>query len=117
MTVVSGVEVEVARRRFTVEEYHRMVEAGILRANDRVELIEGEIVQMTPIGRRHSASVAELNRLQNAAVDDPEIATRIAQYELAFKMQTSVPALMEFKDEPNKVLEMYGTKGADGPRP
>src|SRR5215212_160283 len=36
-------------------------------------------------------AVAELNKLQNAAVDDPEIATRIAQYELAFKMQTSVP--------------------------
>jgi hypothetical protein len=59
-------------------------------------------------------AVAELNKLQNAAVDDPEIATRIAQYELAFKMQTSVPALMEFKDEPMKVLEMYGTKGPDG---
>jgi hypothetical protein len=59
-------------------------------------------------------AVAELNKLQNAAVDDPEIATRIAQYELAFKMQTSVPALMEFKGEPMKVLEMYGTKGPDG---
>ncbi|MBN9122355.1 MAG: DUF1501 domain-containing protein [Planctomycetes bacterium] len=59
-------------------------------------------------------AVARLNELQNAAVDDPEIATRIAQYELAFKMQTSVPALMEFKDEPAKVLEMYGAKGPDG---
>ena len=59
-------------------------------------------------------AVAELNKLQNAAVDDPEIATRIAQYELAFKMQTSVPALMEFKDEQAKVLESYGTKGPDG---
>jgi hypothetical protein len=59
-------------------------------------------------------AVAELNKMQNAVVDDPEIATRISQYELAFKMQTSVPALMEFKDEPMKVLEMYGTKGPDG---
>ncbi len=59
-------------------------------------------------------AVAELNKMQNAVVDDPEIATRIAQYELAFKMQTSVPALMEFKDEPMKVLDMYGTKGPDG---
>ena len=59
-------------------------------------------------------AVAELNQMQNAAVDDPEIATRIGQYELAFKMQTSVPALMDMKDEPAKVLELYGTKGPDG---
>jgi len=59
-------------------------------------------------------AVAALNKIQNGAVDDPEIATRIAQYELAFKMQTSVPALMEFKDEPTKVLESYGAKGPDG---
>jgi hypothetical protein len=59
-------------------------------------------------------AVGELNRMQNAVVDDPEIATRISQYELAFRMQTSVPALMEFKDEPAKVLDMYGAKGPDG---
>jgi hypothetical protein len=59
-------------------------------------------------------AVAELNKMQNAAVDDPEIATRIGQYELAFKMQASVPALMDLKDEPVKVLDLYGTKGADG---
>ena len=43
--------------------------------------------------------------MQNAVVDDPEIATRIGQYELAFKMQTSVPALMDLKDEPAKILD------------
>jgi len=59
-------------------------------------------------------AVSALNKMQNAAVDDPEIATRISQYELAFRMQTSVPALMQFKDEPAKVLDMYGTKGPDG---
>src|SRR5262249_42593264 len=46
--------------------------------------------------QRDVVDVAQaLNRLQNEAVDDPEIATRIAQYEMAFKMQTSVPALMD----------------------
>lgn len=45
-----------------------MAEAGILHEDDRVELIEGEIVQMTPIGRRHAACVAELNRLLVPAV-------------------------------------------------
>lgn len=55
--------VEVLRRSFTTEEYHRMGEAGILREDDRVELIEGEIVQMTPIGSRHAACVMRLNQL------------------------------------------------------
>ena len=47
-------------------------------------------------------------------MNDPEIATRIAQYELAFKMQTSVPELVDISDEPQHVLDLYGTKGADG---
>jgi hypothetical protein len=59
-------------------------------------------------------TVAALNQLEDKVVDDPEIATRIAQYELAFRMQTSVPELMNFADEPAHVLDMYGTKGADG---
>ncbi|MCE9566091.1 MAG: DUF1501 domain-containing protein [Planctomycetes bacterium] len=59
-------------------------------------------------------AVSQLNQIHNGVVDDPEVATRIAQYEMAFKMQTSVPALMDFKNEPAKVLDMYGTKGTDG---
>ncbi len=49
-----------------------------------------------------------LNRLRQGAVGDPEITTRIAQYEMAFRMQTSVPELIDFKREPRHVLEMYG---------
>lgn len=52
-----SVSVEVTRRRFTLGEYHRMSEAGILNEDDRVELIRGEIVQMTPIGSRHAFGV------------------------------------------------------------
>jgi hypothetical protein len=59
-------------------------------------------------------AVGRLNLMHNAAVDDPEIATRISQYELAFKMQASVPRLMDLADEPKAVLESYGAKGADG---
>jgi hypothetical protein len=59
-------------------------------------------------------AVQSLNRLQEQTTDDPEISTRIAQYELAFKMQTSVPGLMDLRDEPKKVLDLYGTQGADG---
>jgi hypothetical protein len=59
-------------------------------------------------------TVQQLNKLQQNVVDDPEIATRIAQYEMAFRMQTSVPGLMDVSSEPNKVLDMYGAKSGDG---
>lgn len=59
-------------------------------------------------------AVTQLNLLHNQNVDDPEIATRIAQYELAFRMQTSVPQLMDFTNEPQHVLDLYGTRGGDG---
>ncbi len=52
---------EPTTRRFTVEEYYRMAEAGILGEDDRVELLDGEIVQMSPIGSRHAACVDRLN--------------------------------------------------------
>ncbi|MFB6265339.1 MAG: Uma2 family endonuclease [Bradymonadaceae bacterium] len=51
------------RRRFTVEEYHRMAQAGVLGEDDRVELLDGEIVEMTPIGSAHASKVTRLNRL------------------------------------------------------
>jgi hypothetical protein len=52
--------------------------------------------------------LAQLNRQRLGIVGDPEIATRIAQYELAFRMQTSIPQLTDYSTEPKHVLEMYG---------
>jgi hypothetical protein len=59
-------------------------------------------------------TVTRLNQLQRLAVDDPEIATRIAQYELAFRMQMSVPELVDISQEPQSVLDAYGVRGPDG---
>jgi hypothetical protein len=53
--------VEIAKRLFNVREYERMIEAGILTKYDRVELIEGEIVEISPIGPRRAACVSRLN--------------------------------------------------------
>ncbi|WP_448575346.1 Uma2 family endonuclease [Thermomicrobium sp.] len=63
----------VVRHRFIVDDYHRMAEAGILGEDDRVELIEGEIVEMGPIGRRHRACLDKMvalfaNRLAGRAI-------------------------------------------------
>ena len=57
--------------------------------------------------------VEEVNRLNGMLADDhfdPEIQTRISQYELAFRMQTSVPELTDFKSEPQNILDLYGIK-------
>ncbi len=59
-------------------------------------------------------AVQALNKLQEPASGDPEIATRIAQYEMAFRMQTSVPGLMDVADETQETLDLYGCKPGDG---
>ncbi|HXG68489.1 MAG TPA: Uma2 family endonuclease [Blastocatellia bacterium] len=65
--------VQVERWCFTVAEYHRMMESGILSEDDRVELIEGEIIKMSPIGSRHASCVKRLNNLLNHAVGQTAI--------------------------------------------
>ena len=55
--------VEVTRRRFTADEYQEMGRAGILREGDRVELIDGEVLAMSPIGAPHVGTLNRLNRL------------------------------------------------------
>ncbi|MEM7476624.1 MAG: DUF1501 domain-containing protein [Planctomycetota bacterium] len=60
------------------------------------------------------ATVRKLDQHRNAFVDNPELATRISAYELAFKMQASVPNLVDMSDEPQSVLDKYGAKPGDG---
>jgi hypothetical protein len=58
--------------------------------------------------RRMLDALAELNQKELAKVGDPEINTRIAQYEMAYRMQTSVPELTDMSNEPKHVLDLYG---------
>ena len=59
-------------------------------------------------------AINALNALEDRSLRDPELQTRIAQYEMAFKMQMSVPGLLDMSNEPAHVLEMYGAKPGDG---
>ena len=64
----------LTRRRFAVSEYHQMAQAGILGEDDRVELIDGEVTEMTPIGRRHAACVDRMSKLfERTFGDDAQV--------------------------------------------
>jgi Uma2 family endonuclease len=76
---------EVSRHLFTVHAYHKMVEAGILHEDDRVELIRGEILAMTPIGPPHNGSVIRATNVLLPIVKDHALvsaqgAVRLDQY-------------------------------------
>jgi Uma2 family endonuclease len=65
--------IPLTTRRWTVAEYHQMGEAGILAPDERVELIAGEIIQMTPIGPAHASIVNLLDRRLQAVIGDHAI--------------------------------------------
>ncbi len=70
---------------------------------------------MTPAEQRDVVDASQtLDKMFDQQVDDPEISTRIQQYEMAFRMQTSVPELMDLSKETKETLDLYGTKGGDG---
>ncbi|MFN3166091.1 MAG: DUF1501 domain-containing protein [Phycisphaeraceae bacterium] len=68
----------------------------------------------TPCQSEVIEAINQLNQDHAKVVDDPAIATRIAQYELAFRMQMAVPELTDFSDEDDKAIEAYGCKPGDG---
>jgi Uma2 family endonuclease len=65
--------VSVSRRLLSVEEYHKIGEAGVLGEDDRVELIDGEMIEMAPIGSRHVAKVNRFARLLSRSVEEQAI--------------------------------------------
>ena len=68
MSTALAVDPDLPRRRLDVHEYHRMGEAGILTEDDRVELIDGEIIEMAPIGDLHVDLIIVLNTRLSAAI-------------------------------------------------
>lgn len=72
-TTVAPPPTTVTRRRFTVADFHRMAEAGIFTEDDRVELIDGEVLEMTPIGPRHAATVKRLVELLTTSLSGSAI--------------------------------------------
>jgi Uma2 family endonuclease len=77
--------VKVARRRFTVDEYYQMACAGILKEDDRVELIEGDIIEMASIGTKHAACIRRLlyifhSKLSDNVLVDAQNPLRIDKY-------------------------------------
>ncbi|MES2790899.1 MAG: DUF1501 domain-containing protein [Planctomycetota bacterium] len=64
---------------------------------------------ISTVGRRKMLDrLAELQQLEFEAIGDPEIRSRVAQYEMAFRMQTSIPDVMDFSKEPEAVFDLYG---------
>lgn len=62
--------VQLTRVRFSVDDYHRIASAGVLGEDDPVELIDGELIRMSAVGRVHAAAVRRLNRLLGAQAGD-----------------------------------------------
>ena len=99
--------VEVSRRRFTADEYQAMGRAGILREDDRVELIDGEALAMSPIGPPHIGTVNRLNRLFTVRVGEAAI------------VQVQLPVRLDPHSEPQPDLvllkprpDFYGSAAA-----
>jgi len=67
------VAAQLLRRLFTVDEYHKVAEAGIPGEDDRVELLEGEVVKTAPLALRHATCVRRLNRLFSRSVGERAI--------------------------------------------
>ena len=80
-----GIATSPERRKFTVEEYYRMAEVGILHPDERVELIDGEIVLMAPMGNPHATGVRRLERVWhdasgNAVTVSGQCPIRLSEY-------------------------------------
>lgn len=101
MTVAAvSPEVHERLRRISVDEYHRMIEAGILGEDEDVQLIDGLLVAMTPQGRPHAFAIQELNRLLVRALGDE------------LKVLTQLPLALQGDSEPEPDLAVVRAQDA-----
>ena len=110
--------VALTKRRFTVDEYHRMAEAGILTDEDRVELIDGEIVEMTPIGARHAWCVLFLTEffvknLADRALVSPQGPLRLGR---CIQLQPDLALLRPPRDAYRKAVPAYARTSSSSSR-
>lgn len=88
--------VQIKRHQLTAEQYHRMGEAGVFAPDARVELIEGEVIDMAPIGTRHWAAVNRLGRMLNTAVRTKAIVSVQSSFRLS-RLSEPEPDIAIFK--------------------
>ena len=98
----------IQRHRVTVDEYYRMAEAGVLAPDARVELIEGEIVDMAPMKSLHAATVGRLMRLLVRAVGERALATCQTPLRLSDRSEPE-PDLIVLKPRVDEYLEAHPT--------
>ena len=103
--------VELNRRLFSVHDYYRMAEAGILRADDRVELIEGEIIQMPPIGSAHASVVDNLVALVTNQASAPDVRVRVQNPVRLDDRSEPVPDLALLRPRADRYRSAHPTPG------
>jgi Uma2 family endonuclease len=100
ITVGFAMLVQLDRRLFTVTDYQRMIETGILQEGDRCELLNGEIVKMATIGRKHAAVVNRINKLFSRILQEAIIVSVQNPIELgAFSQPEPDIALLRWQDD------------------
>jgi len=104
---VQMMSLPMTKRLFTVDEFYRMAEIGIFTEDDRVELIEGEIIQMTPIGNRHLACVNRLARILITAIKNRAIVS----------IQNPVRLSNRTEPQPDIVVLKYRSDDYEGKKP
>lgn len=100
----------LTRHRLTVADYYRMGEVGIFAPNARIELIEGEVIDMAPIGTRHAAAVTRLNRAATATVGTRAIVSVQNPLRLS-DLSEPEPDLMLLKPRADFYAEAHPTAG------
>ena len=102
--------VDVVRRRFTVDEYFQMVRVGILNEDDRVELLDGDIVKVTPPGPDHNAPTGILNRLFVLGVGSRAVVLPGPTLRLS-KRSAPEPDFVLLRPDPRNYRDRYAEPG------